>query len=307
MLRTACRRLSGRAAGGENEPSSGPGVTTRSHPGQGLTPPYTRPVPGAGVSSTSLSPGPLTEGSARVELLGIPLDRCTLAEALASCGEAVNGAGPPLQVVTLNPEMVMQARRQPELAQAIRQAGLILADGAGVVWGARRMAMAVPERIAGADFLGRLAEVACQRDWSLFLLGAGPGVADAAARRLEHDHPGLRIAGTWSGSPAVAEAPAICSQISSSGAMLLAVAFGVPQQDLWLARFLGLTGARVGIGVGGSLDYLAGRVPRAPALLRRLGLEWTFRLVRQPWRLPRMVRGGRFFWEVWRDASRSSR
>jgi N-acetylglucosaminyldiphosphoundecaprenol N-acetyl-beta-D-mannosaminyltransferase len=197
--------------------------------------------------------------------------------------------------------MIMQARRQPELAATIRQAGLVLADGAGVVWGARRLGEPLPERIAGADFLDHLADMASQRGWPCFLLGAAPGVADMAARRLERDHPGLRVAGTWSGSPDGGEVEDICQRIRDSGAALLAVAFGVPQQDLWLSRHLAQSGARVGIGVGGTLDYLAGQVPRAPAWLRHMGLEWSFRLLRQPWRLPRMVRGGRFFWEVWRS------
>lgn len=225
------------------------------------------------------------------------MDRCSRARALALCEAAAGAGAPPLQVVTLNPEMVMQARRQPELAQAIRGAGLILADGAGVVWASRRLGAGVPERIAGADFLTDLAEMARLRGWPIFLLGGGPGIAEAAARALERDLPGLRVGGSWSGSPAPAQAAAICDRIRASGAKVLAVAFGVPQQDLWLARNLGQSGAKIGIGVGGTLDYLAGRVPRAPAVLRRLGLEWSFRLLRQPWRLPRMLRGARFFWE----------
>jgi N-acetylglucosaminyldiphosphoundecaprenol N-acetyl-beta-D-mannosaminyltransferase len=197
--------------------------------------------------------------------------------------------------------MVMQARRRPDLGRVIRHSGLILPDGAGVVWACRRHGAAVPERITGVDFLGDLAEMAREQSWPLFLLGAGPGVAEAAADTLERDHPGLRVGGTWEGSARVDEAQAICERVQASGAQVLAVAFGVPKQDLWLSRHLGQSGARVGIGVGGSLDYLAGRVPRAPAALRRLGLEWTFRLARQPWRLPRMVRGAPFFWETIRE------
>lgn len=230
------------------------------------------------------------------------MDRCTLPQALARCETAVIGAKDSLQVVTLNPEMVMQARRQPELARAIRSAGLILPDGQGVVWACRRLGAPVPGRIAGADFVQDLARMANKRGWSLFLLGGGPGVAQAAARALQLAHPGLRLGGVWVGSPDAGEAEAICTRIRSSGAQVLAVAFGVPQQDLWLSRHLEETGARVGIGVGGTLDYLAGRVPRAPAALRKAGLEWSFRLARQPWRLPRMLRGAPFFWKVIRTS-----
>lgn len=194
----------------------------------------------------------------------------------------------------------MEARRLPDLSRAIRHSGLILPDGAGVVWACRRLGAAVPERITGVDFLGDLAEMAKQHGWPVFLLGAGPGVAEAAATTLRRDHPGLRVGGTWEGSARADQAQAICARVQASGAQVLAVAFGVPKQDLWLSHHLGQSGARVGIGVGGSLDYLAGRVPRAPAALRRLGLEWTFRLARQPWRLPRMLRGAPFFWETMR-------
>ncbi|MGC1193918.1 MAG: WecB/TagA/CpsF family glycosyltransferase [Candidatus Dormiibacterota bacterium] len=263
-------------------------------------------MPGAGVSPTSISPGPLTDGPARLEVLGVPVDSCTLPQALARCEAAATHAHGPLQVVTLNPEMVMQARRQPTLAQAIRAAGLILPDGAGVVWASRRLGTPVPGRIAGADFLHDLAGLSADRGWSIFLLGAAPGVAQAAANTLAETHPGLLVAGLWSGSPDESEAVGIAERIRQSGATVLAVAFGVPHQDLWLAHHLGSTGARVGIGVGGTLDYLAGRVRRAPEPLRKAGLEWSFRLFRQPWRLPRMLRGAPFFWDVLKESLRSS-
>jgi N-acetylglucosaminyldiphosphoundecaprenol N-acetyl-beta-D-mannosaminyltransferase len=157
------------------------------------------------------------------------------------------------------------------------------------------------------DFLGDLADMARAHNWPIFLLGAASGVAEAAAIALERDHPGLRIGGALEGSARADLAQEICARVRESGAQVLAVAFGVPKQELWLSRHLGESGARVGIGVGGSLDYLAGRVPRAPAVLRRLGLEWTFRLARQPWRLPRMLRGAPFFWETLRQTGRSAR
>ena len=264
-------------------------------------------MPRAGDSSTTSIPaGPASPPPGRAELLGVPVDRRSRREALALCESAILEGGEPLQVVTLNPEMVMQARRQPELSRAIRNSALILPDGAGVAWACRRLGSPVAERIAGVDFLGDLADMARAHNWPIFLLGAGPGVAEAAATALQRDHPGLRIGGALEGSARADQAQAICALVRESGAQVLAVAFGVPKQELWLSSNLSQSGARVGIGVGGSLDYLAGRVPRAPRVLRRLGLEWTFRLVRQPWRLPRMVRGAPFFWEtLWETGKRS--
>lgn len=255
-------------------------------------------MPGPAFSSRPAPPA----DPRRLELLGLPLDRCPTEEALALCREALRRQRPPLQVVTLNPEMVMRARRQADLARAIRDAGLVLADGAGVAWASRRLGAPVAERIAGADFLVRLAGLAARERRPLYLLGAGPGIAEAAGRALAAAQPDLQVSWAEGGSPAEAEAEGICRGVRESGAAVLAVAFGVPGQELWLARHLESSGARVGIGVGGSLDYLAGRVPRAPTWLRAAGLEWTFRLLRQPWRLPRMLRGAPFFWEVRRAA-----
>ncbi|MHB1525284.1 MAG: WecB/TagA/CpsF family glycosyltransferase [Candidatus Dormibacteria bacterium] len=258
-------------------------------------------------SSTSASTATTARLGPRLELLGVPVDRCTREQALAVCAAALRAPGedPPLQVVTLNPEMVMRARRESELALAVRGAGLVLADGMGVVWAARRVGSPLPERIPGVDFLGALCSLEAVRPEGVFLLGAGPGVAEAAGRRLVERHPGLRLAGCASGSPAEAEASALVQQVRESGARLLAVAFGVPAQEIWLGRHLQRTGCRVGIGVGGSLDYLSGRVPRAPEWLRRAGLEWSFRLLRQPRRLPRMVRGSAFFLAVGRQGRSS--
>ncbi len=239
---------------------------------------------------------PEAAADTRLDLLGVPVDRCTRQQALEHCARALRGELPAQQLVTLNPEMVMQARRRPELARAIRSAGLVLADGAGVSWASRRLGAPVPERIPGVDFLIDLAALSSQEGGGCFMLGAALGVAEEAARRVQGQRPEVVVRGTLPGSPREAEAPEICQRVRASGAALLVVAFGVPAQDLWLERHLGESGARLGIGVGGSLDYLAGRVPRAPELMRRLGLEWLFRLFRQPWRLPRMLRGAPFFW-----------
>src|SRR5439155_7704432 len=139
-------------------------------------------------------------------------------------------------------------------------------------------------RVAGVDTCVALAGLAAARGWSLYLLGGAQGVAEAAAAGLKGRHPDLRVAGYWAGSPAEAEAPATAARIQASGADVLLVAYGAPAQDLWLACHLGATGARLGMGVGGALDFISGRVSRAPVWLQRAGLEWLYRLVRQPWR-----------------------
>ncbi len=232
------------------------------------------------------------------------MDGCTKEQALARCERvlASGAAAEAVQIVTLNPEMVMRARRDPDFKEAVLTAGLVLADGAGISWAARRLGSPLPERIPGVDMLVALCELAARRGWSVYLLGAGPGVAEEAGARLRAMIPGLLIAGSTSGTRLESEAESTAAAIRASGARILAVAFGAPHQDLWLQRHLRATGCAVGMGVGGSFDYLSGRVRRAPGRLRRMGLEWAFRLLRQPWRLPRMLRGAPFFLLVWRGA-----
>ncbi|HVD03664.1 MAG TPA: WecB/TagA/CpsF family glycosyltransferase [Candidatus Dormibacteraeota bacterium] len=240
----------------------------------------------------------------RLDILGAAVDLCTKQEALLRCERALaaGAAAEPVQIVTLNPEMVMQARRNVELGEVLEAAELVVPDGAGVAWAARRMGTPLPERIPGVELLVDICSLAARRGWSVYLLGASPGVAEQAAAQLQYLCAGLLVAGCASGSYSEADAPATVTAIRASGARLIAVAFGVPHQDLWLGRHLTDTGCAVGIGVGGSLDYLSGRVRRAPLFLRRLGLEWSFRLLRQPWRLPRMVRGAPFFLLVWQQS-----
>jgi N-acetylglucosaminyldiphosphoundecaprenol N-acetyl-beta-D-mannosaminyltransferase len=124
---------------------------------------------------------------------------------------------------------------------------------------------------------------------SVFFFGGAPGVAEQAARTLQQRYPNLQIAGTRNGFFAFEESPAIARQIRESGAQLLFVGMGFPKQEFWLAEYLGETGCGAGIGVGGSFDVISGKVERAPAAWRRLGLEWLYRLVKEPQRWRRQL------------------
>lgn len=205
---------------------------------------------------------------------------------------------PPLtatvRIVTLNPEMVMAARRDVTLRESIQSAALVTADGVGVVWAARLLGGGQFARVTGVDLVERLAELSAQHGYRLFLLGGAEGVAAEAASRLRWRYPGLVIAGTYVGSPHERDAGATLSAIRQARADALVVAFGVPAQERWLAAHAGQLGATVAVGVGGALDYIAGTVPRAPRWMRRAGMEWLFRLIRQPWRWRRMLALPRF-------------
>jgi N-acetylglucosaminyldiphosphoundecaprenol N-acetyl-beta-D-mannosaminyltransferase len=201
--------------------------------------------------------------------------------------QLVDGGGHHL-VATINPEFVMRARADHEFARVLESADLCLADGSGVVWAARRQGCSMREPVTGVDLIPQLAALCARRRFRLFLLGAAPGVASDLASRLRADHPDLDVM-AHAGSPdpsADAEALAL---IRGHEPQVLLVAYGHPNQELWIDRLSDSLGVAVAIGVGGAFDYLTGRVPRAPAWMRRSGLEWLFRLIRQPWRIRRMA------------------
>lgn len=218
-----------------------------------------------------------------LRILGIPIHNVTLDEAVEQAAAWVNGEDAH-QIATVNPEFVMAARRDPAFRAVLERADLCLPDGVGITLAARYLGRPLRERVAGVDLVEALAARAAREGWRLFFLGAAPGVAERAAAILAARHPGLTVAGTFAGSPRREEEADIVRRVRAARADLLLVAYGAPAQEVWLARNLARTGAKVGVGVGGALDYIAGIVPRAPRWMRRAGLEWFYRLIRQPWR-----------------------
>jgi len=224
----------------------------------------------------------------RVVLLGAPVDAVTLNEAVERVAAFVREGGVH-QVVTLNPEYLYRALREPHLLDIVRRAALVTADGVGIVWAARVLGRPVPERVTGIDLLLALAARAAREGWRVFLCGALPGVAEAAAAGLAARFPGIRVVGTHHGYFAPEEEPALVERIRAARPDILFVALGAPKQEAWIARNLATLQVPVAMGVGGSFDVLAGRVKRAPAYLRRLHLEWLGRLVYEPRRWRRML------------------
>ncbi|HXM52036.1 MAG TPA: WecB/TagA/CpsF family glycosyltransferase [Candidatus Binatus sp.] len=236
----------------------------------------------------------------RFTLLGVPIDPLTEAGAVDWVARAI-AEGRPRLVISVNPERVMHAGRDPAFGAVLRGADLALADGAGVVWAARRMGHPLPERVTGVDFVKALAVRGAAEGWRFFFLGGGPGVAEAAGRALRQAYPGFILAGTSAGSPDPGSDAATIEAVRSSGAQLLFLAYGAGAEEAWLARNLGPSGATVGMGVGGAFDFISGRVRRAPRWMRNSGLEWLYRLSREPWRWRRMIALPRFVIRVMRE------
>ena len=237
----------------------------------------------------------------RIRILGVAIDDLTQAEALGQIGAFI-ASGAPHHVVTINPEFVMEAQHNAAFRQALASADMATVDGFGLQLVARWRGTPFRERVTGVALTEQIAAAAARQGWSLFLLGAAPGVAERAAAALQQAHPALRIAGCYAGSPDPAAEPHIRSRIAQAHPDVLLVAYGHPAQDLWIARNLPDLRVPVAIGVGGVFDYLAGEVPRAPAWMRRIGLEWLYRLIKQPQRWRRiLVAVPLFLWAALRE------
>ena len=232
-------------------------------------------------------------GRRRADIIGAPVDDVTMAETLASV-EAFIADGGPHQIATVNPEFVVAAQRSAPFRVVLERADLSLPDGIGLLWAARVLRQPLRERVAGSDLVPEVARLSAWRGYRLYLLGAAPGVAERAAEALRRDYPGVQIVGTYAGTPEPCDEDDIAGRIAAVDPDVLFVAYGAPRQDLWIHRNLSRLAVPVCMGVGGTLDFVAGVAVRAPLWMRRAGLEWLHRLWRQPWRWRRMLALPRF-------------
>lgn len=223
----------------------------------------------------------------RIFILGVPIDDVTEQEAVKYIDSLMND-GQLHQVVTVNPEFVMEAQRDQRFMQVLNDASLATADGMGILLAARWLGTPIRERVTGVALVERLAKQAVIRGWRIFFLGAAPGVAEKAAQVLRHRYAGLQIAGCYAGSPSIIEEPYVRQQILDANPDILFVAYGHPAQDLWIARNQTLINVPLAIGVGGTFDEIVGIVPPAPAWMHTLGLKWVWRLIQQPRRFKRI-------------------
>lgn len=193
-------------------------------------------------------------------------------------------------VITLNPEHVMTARRNAAFHAAIEAADLVTCDGVGLFWAGRLLGQPLRAIIPGSELLPRLAAIPTARPPRWFLLGGGEGVAEAAASVLSTCPGQPIIVGLYGGSPRDEDFPTILARLEASAPVdLLWVAYGSPAQELWIARHRARLPVGVAIGVGGAFDFLAGNAAPPPDWVRRAGLIWLLRLLREPWRWRRQL------------------
>ena len=223
----------------------------------------------------------------RKDVLGVGFDNVTKAEAVERALALID-AREGRYVVTPNPEIVMLAKENPALKEALAGADIVLPDGAGIVKGAAILGRPMKEKVPGIDFacgvMARLAE----RGGSVYLFGAKPGVAEAAAETLRTKFPGLVISGTSDGY--FSDDGPIIEKIKDAAPDFLLVCLGAPKQELWMAKMSGKLLVGLMVGLGGSLDVFAGTVKRAPEAWQKLDLEWLYRLLKEPRRIGRMMK-----------------
>ena len=224
--------------------------------------------------------------SARAEVLGFAVDRLGIDETVARCRDVIARSGR-VHHVSLNAAKVVSARRDRVLAQVLRSAEFVTADGQSVVWASRLLGDPLPERVAGIDLMSRLLELAEADGLGVFILGGRSDVLAAAVENLRRQHPRLRIVGQQHGYFEDGDSPRICKLVHDSRPAMLFVAMSSPRKEHWLHEHRDALGVPFVMGVGGAVDILAELTARAPDWMQRAGLEWAFRLLQEPRRLAR--------------------
>ena len=221
------------------------------------------------------------------EILGIAFDDLTREEA-AQRGAQLLEEDKFHYVVTPNPEFILASEKDPEFKRVLNEADLVLPDGIGVIYSAKILGTPLKARVAGIEFGEDMLACLNERKGRLFLLGAKPGVAELAGEKILERYPDIVLCGTQDGY--FKDEQSVLLKVAAAQPDLLFVCLGAPKQEKWMARWGKHTGAQLAIGLGGALDVFAGNVKRAPEAWQKAGMEWAYRLVREPQRAGRMAK-----------------
>ena len=233
----------------------------------------------------------------QVEILGVNVNSLTMAQAVEAVQQFIAEKKVAL-VATANAEMLMRSTQDEELKDILNQADLVVPDGAGTVWAAGHLGEPMPERVAGFDLAQELMREAPARGDRIYFFGSAPGVADKAKAKAEELYPGIQVVGTRNGFFTEADEPGIIAEIKAARPDILLAALGVPKQEKWLKKHMQELQVPVSIGVGGTLDVMAGVMERAPLWMQKAKLEWRFRGLKQPSRAGRLLALPKFVLKV---------
>ncbi|RKG74847.1 exopolysaccharide biosynthesis glycosyltransferase EpsA [Corallococcus terminator] len=224
----------------------------------------------------------------RLSIGHLAIDQLTFPEAVQAIGDLVD-AHQGGYVFTANVDHVVLAETNTRFRDAYSKATISVVDGMPIVWASRMLDVPLPERIAGSDLILPLVKLGAERKWRIFLLGAGPGVAEKVGRQFQAQYPGIEVVG-WD-SPMVnldagdAQNDPIVAKIREQDPHLLFVALGSPKQEVWISQVAQKLGPTVAIGIGAGFDFIAGTAKRAPEWIAKAGFEWLYRLTNEPKRL----------------------
>ncbi|MGB9838955.1 WecB/TagA/CpsF family glycosyltransferase [Thermovenabulum sp.] len=223
-----------------------------------------------------------------INILNVPFDNITYEEALKKAESFIKekkAAG----IVTPNAEIVISANKDQKLYDAICSADISLPDGIGVYLASRILKTPLKQRTTGFDFMLELLKLADKKGYSVYFLGGKPGVANEALANVKKNFPGLVPSGAHHGYFSGSEESIIIEEINKKSPHMVFVGMGAPKQELFISRNKGKVNCGFLMGVGGSLDVLSGRTKRAPLIMQKLGLEWFYRLIKEPYRAKRMT------------------
>ncbi len=235
----------------------------------------------------------------KIDILGVEVDAVTMHQAVEKIQNYIEQREPVL-IATANAEMIMRATHDRELMRILNEAAMVVPDGAGTVWAARHLGCEMPERVAGYDLAQNLMRLAPEKNQRIYFFGSAPGVAEKAKKKAEILYPGIQIAGVRNGFFTAKDEPDIIRDIKAAKPDILLAALGVPKQEKWLDAHKDELGVPVSIGVGGTLDVMAGVMKRAPRWMQEAKLEWLFRGMLQPKRAGRLAVLPKFVWKVLR-------
>ena len=220
-------------------------------------------------------------GFSSIQIHGFRVDCVTMDDALSLCEKFIAEGGPH-HIVTADASMVMTARENSEFNEIAGKAALVTPDGAGILWASKKLGTPVPAKVSGVELSERLVALSGEKGWRVYFLGAGPGVAEAAAQKMREKYAGANIVGVRDGYFKADDEEAVIAEVSAAKPDILLVALGIPRQEKLIDRYKDRLGAKVLIGVGGTLDVFSGTVKRAPVWMQKVGLEWFWRVASNP-------------------------
>ncbi len=241
-----------------------------------------------------------------VKVLDIPVNCASMDEALVKIGAFVS-SGEQHQVITADSSMAVMSRDDIELRNIIEQASLVTPDSVGIMWAAHRLNPAITARVSGVELVEELCKHSSQQGYSLFFLGAAPGIAQLACEKMAQRYPGAKMVGAHHGYFNDSDLQSVIDQINVVKPDILCVAMGIPRQEKWIAAHMHNIRAAVFIGVGGTFDVLSGTVKRAPKLFQRMKLEWLWRVLANPKKIGKVMLLPRFVWMVITSKGRGTR